>query len=712
MQDIITYLIFGLQAASIYAIAASGLVVTYTTSGIFNFAHGAVGMLAAFVYWELRFNHEVPVPIALIVVLLVLGPLLGLLIDRLIMRGLATASTITKIVVSVGLLFAFIQLGALIWPQDESYRTRRFFEGESVRIGDVNVTYHSLIVFAMAVVVAGALYLLLNRTRLGVAMRAVVDNRDLSRLNGIDPDRTSGMAWAIGCSLAALAGVLISPILQLDVVLLTLLVINAYAAALVGRLRSLPLTFLGALILGLVESYAAYFVVKVADKTGLLADLGGFVDDLITTGAIPILMLFVVLVVIPQDRASLETVRSRNVIPTPTLTQTIVGGGILVAAAFVATLIVPEDKLFELGKGVGLAIVMLSLVPLIGYAGQISLAQLAFAGVGAVVMYELGSDGNPLGLVLAVVIAGSVGALVALPALRLKGLYLALVTLSFAILFEKRILTEFPDFITGSTNVARVPRLAGFGSDTANFVLLAAAFAGVAILVAALRRGPFGRRLQALKDSPAACATLGLDLTATKLQVFALSAAIAGLGGALFAGWKSTIGGVNQNDFSLLNGPLAGLPVVLLAVIGGITSVAGAILGGLLLTGMPMVGQSFPALRDIMYLLPGIAGISLARNPDGAVAQIKEAVADRRRRPTEGAERGPEAEPVPLVPDRLLADGRLSAAELARLDEELGLASGGGVACELVAAHGDGAGNGSGDPATDGARATPTPARP
>ncbi|MEJ7585484.1 MAG: branched-chain amino acid ABC transporter permease, partial [Acidimicrobiales bacterium] len=145
---------------------------------------------------------------------------------------------------------------------------RRFFEGDSVQVGDLSVSYHSIAVLLIAVGVAVGLWVVLNRTRLGIAMRAVVDDRELSRLNGINPDRTSSMAWGLGCSLAALAGICISPILQLDVVVLTLLVINAYAAAMVGRLRSLPLTFLGALILGLVESYANYATAEFPDQTG------------------------------------------------------------------------------------------------------------------------------------------------------------------------------------------------------------------------------------------------------------------------------------------------------------------------------------------------------------------------------------------------------------------------------------------------------------
>jgi branched-chain amino acid transport system permease protein len=256
VEDLFRFLIvFGLQAAAIYAVAASGLVVTYATSGIFNFAHGATGMLAAFSYWELWQNRGWPGWLALIVVLFVEAPLLGYLLDRLIMRRLADAATITTIVVTIGLLVSFVSLAGIIWPQGTSTRVLpEFFAGETVSVLGVNVSYHAFVVLGAAVLVAIVLRLVLYRTRLGVAMRAVVDNRELGALNGVDPNRVSSVAWVMGSMLAALAGVLIAPILpQFTPVALTLLVISAYAAAMVGRLRSLPLTFLGDVVLGELE---------------------------------------------------------------------------------------------------------------------------------------------------------------------------------------------------------------------------------------------------------------------------------------------------------------------------------------------------------------------------------------------------------------------------------------------------------------------------
>ncbi|MCU1356017.1 MAG: branched-chain amino acid ABC-type transport system, permease component [Acidimicrobiales bacterium] len=667
-------LIFGLASAAVYAVAASGLVVTYTTSGIFNFAHGAVAMISAFVYWQLSSPDawDLPVPIALVLTLFVFAPGLGLLIDRVLMRRLHDAAPITRLVVPIGLLVALIQIASVIWSPDDPRQLSPFFDGKTVRFGGVNIQYHQLIILAVAVVVAITLRILLYRTRTGVAMRAVVDSRDLAALNGVSPDRVGALAWALGCSLAGLAGVLIAPILALDQTQLTLLVINAYAAAMVGRLRSLPLTALGALILGIARQAVDYNSAHMPEWL-----------NWVTVDTVPAIMLFVVLVVVPQDKAALFGQRKdRSRVPNPSW-RAVAGAGLaLIAVTYFMQDLVGNKTLNTVGYGLALGIVALSLVPLTGYAGQISLAPLAFAGIGAAVMHRWGSDGNPLALVAVVVICAAVGALVALPALRLKGLYLALATFAFALFCEQTVFPRQQGFSQGTAKIGRL-HIGGFttNSDRANLVLLAVSFVVLGVIVTALRRGPFGRRLQAMKDSPAACATLGLDLTALKLQVFALSAAIAGLGGALYGGWRQQVG---VEQFSMLKGALPGLPLVLLAVVGGIAAVAGALLGGLLLAVVPLVGDYHPELRDLMTVLPGLAGISLASNPDGAIAQtVSEVQANiarfRRRGEPKDESIGRRVltmllPPVPrLVPERIPRGGSPSAADVAVIDGELGL---------------------------------------
>jgi len=681
VNDLLTLLVLGLVSASLYAVAASGLVVTYTTSGIFNFAHGAVAMFSAFVYWQLSSPDAwgLPVPLALVLTLLVFAPGMGWAIDRVLMRRLHDATPITRIVVPIGLLVALIQLATIIWAPDKSRSLPRFFLGKQVEVGGVVVEYHQLAVLVAAILVAVGLRILLYRTRIGVAMRAVVDSRDLAALNGVSPDRVSAMAWALGCSLAGLAGILIAPILTLDQTQLTLLVINAYAAAMVGRLRSLPLTALGALILGIAREAANQY----SDS----------LPSWINVDTVPAIMLFVVLIVVPQDKASVFGQRKdRSRVPTPSWRTVGIGSAVLVALAAYA----PEltraiagananlqagGTLDAVGYGLALGIIALSLVPLTGLAGQISLAPLAFAGLGAVVMYEWGSDGNPLALIAVVVVCGAVGALVALPALRLKGLYLGLATFAFALFCEKAVFSNVKQFSDSNATFQRL----GFGSfradsDRANLILMAVVFVLLALMITALRRGTLGRRLQAMKDSPAACATLGLDLTALKLQVFALSAAIAGLGGALLGGWRGKAG---LEQFSLLQGALPGLPLVLLAVVGGIASVGGALLGGLLLAVFPLVGVAFPAINDLMTILPGLAGISLASNPDGAIAQTVSQVRARLDARKEGsvpkdtvfarAMRTLLPPPPSLVPEQIPIGGAALAGDVASIDAETGL---------------------------------------
>jgi branched-chain amino acid transport system permease protein len=669
------FVVFALQAAGIYAVAASGLVVTYATSGVFNFAHGAIGMFCAFTYWELWQNRGWPAGLALLLVLFVEAPLIGLVLDRVIMRRLSDASTITTIVVTIGLLVAFVQLAGIIWPQGSSTRVLpEFFAGDNVKVFGINVSYHAVITLGIAILVAIFLRLLLYRTRLGIAMRAVVDNRGLGALNGVHPDRVSSVSWMLGSILAAMAGVLIAPILpQFTPVALTLLVISAYAAAMVGRLRSLPLTFLGAVILGELESLMNWI-----DTQRIGGDTFANVASDLQVSA-PVILLFVVLILLPQDRVPGRSIR-RYSAPKPALRTMALTMVAYVAGAYVIAESgwVSATTIDQLGVGIALGIVMLSLVLLTGYGGLVSLAQLGFAGIGALVVWKMGPVG---GLFAGVAICAAVGVLIALPALKMRDLYLALATMAFALFLETNIYGEnalFKQFLPFSVGNASIKRIPGLEGDTAFFMTMAVAFALIVLLLTVIRNGSFGRRLQAMRDSPSACVTLGLDLTATKLQAFGLAAAIAGLGGALLAMWKQTSVGVA--DFSLLKGPLPGLPLVLVAVVFGITTAFGAVIGGPVFVLLPLIGTWYPALENLMNLAPGLAGIGLGQNPDGVVGQVAESF--ERDEPAEDLPEPPPRPPV--VPERVGIDGRVTAEEIEELDDVLGLSWG---RCEPRAAR-------------------------
>ncbi|MBI2704740.1 MAG: ABC transporter permease [Actinobacteria bacterium] len=623
-SNFLAFTILGIVSAAIYAIAASGLVVTYTTSGIFNFAHGAIGMMGAFTYWQLAVKWKWPTLLAIAVVLLVIAPAFGWLIDRVIMRGLEGTSEVTKIVVTIGLTFGLIALAPVIWSPRENRKVQPLFAGNKFELGSVSITYHQIVIIVVALAVAVGLRLLLYKTRPGVSMRAVVDSRSLVQLNGGRPNRSSALSWALGCSLAALAGILIADRLGLEVLSLTFLVINAYAAAIVGRLVSLPLTYLGALILGLVENYAVGYL---PTNPQFLTDRD---IDLTTTLriAIPVIMLFIVLLILPHAPLRAHGLqRSREGVEKPTWAWALVGFGAFIVATATVTLFLSDKNVVSWSKALVFALIMLSLVPLTGFGGQISLAQMTFAGIGAVTMAKVGGEsGNLLGIVLAILIAAAVGALVALPALRLRGIYLALATLAFAFFMDKVVFSQKAVFENGSLSVGRPPFLE---NDRVFMVFIAVVFSVVGIVVVWLRLGPFGRRLQAMKDSPAACATLGLNLTVTKLQVFMLSAGIAGLGGAMFGMLQKT---ATPTNFEALSS----LPILLMAVAGGVSMVSGALLGGLLYGSFPVISEAIPALSSLLLVAPGLIGISLGRNPNGAANEIgttvRQAIDKRRGR--------------------------------------------------------------------------------
>jgi branched-chain amino acid transport system permease protein len=608
MDQLIQFTILGIVTGGVYAVAASGLVVTYATSGVFNIAHGAVGMLMAFTYWELRMHQGWPAPLTLVLVLGILAPAVGAAIERVLIRGLRNATVATSLVVTVGLMVALIGLAQNIWDPREARALPGFFSPRKFGLGGVFVAWHEAITILTAGALAVGLWVLLNRTRVGVAMRAVVDDRNLVALTGARPDRISMLSWAIGATLASVAGILLAPVLQMDVIVLTLLVVNSYAAAMVGRLRSLPLTFAGALALGLIESYTIGYVRLEGWLVGLRPSL-------------PTIFLFLVLLALPEARLRAGRLVGAVTPRVPSLRRSLVGAAVLVAvAALLARAVAPAD-LIRLGEGLALGIIMLSLVLLTGYGGQVSLCQMTLAGVGAFAMARAGGDGSVLGLLAAAALAAVVGALVALPSLRLQGLYLALSTMAFAVLMDKMF---FPnEHIIGNLNALRVGRLdlpgLSFDGERAYFVLLAVAFAGLGVLVLAIRRGTFGRVLAAMRDSPVACATLGLSLTRTKLAVFMTAAAMAGVGGALLGGLRTTAG---ATDFLMIQS----LPLLLLAVIGGITSVTGALIGGLLFA-LPTL-TSNARLGELQFLWVGLAAVSIGRNPNG----IAHVLAERLRR--------------------------------------------------------------------------------
>ena len=646
MTASLSFTVIGLVFGCIYALTATGLVVTYTTSGIFNFAHGAIGMIGAFTYWQFSEGWGLHPLIALILVLFVAAPLFGALIERVLMRRLHGAPIDLTLVVTLGLLVMLIGLANLIWKPTVVRSLPEFFAGNQVRIAGFNVSVHQLLCIAVAIVVVVSLRLFFTRTRTGIAMRAVVDNPDLVAMAGGTPARVQQLSWAFGAMLAALAGVLLAPLYQLDINTLTLLVINGYAAAMVGRLKSLPMTIAGALILGLASTYAVGYLGQVS----FLSFLGTILQKVQLV--IPMILLFAVLVIMRSERLRTAAVSGPRA-PTPaTLQSSLVWGAILVVGTAVLAGVLSPTNLSTASKGMALAFILLSLVLLTGYGGMVSLCQMTFVGLGAYGMGKMGAGGSLLGVVAAVALAAAVGALVAQPTLKLRGLYLALATLAFANAMDNIFFTEVlgsgGSLLVERPKIPFVPR-----TDEAYLVTLSVLFAIAAVGVLALRRGKFGRRLSALDDSPAACATLGLNINYTKLAVFTLSAGMAGLGGVLLAGVP---GQVSNMDFILINS----LILLLLARVGGINTVTGAFLGAMFYAVAPVViNKTVPDLAGVLPLLVGLGAISLGRDPNGMGGQIADAAAKLRRRRSTSA-RPPAPTPPGARPEPALKEASLA----------------------------------------------------
>lgn len=615
--------VVGIVSGAVYAVTASGLVLTYATTGVFNFAQGGVGMIAAFTYWELTQAHNVPVLLALAIVLLVEAPLLGLAMEQL-MRRLFGASTERALMVTLGVLLILLGAADKIWGGNTARTLPTYFPANTVTLFGVTISWHQLIVVGIAVAVAVGLRILLRGTRPGIAMRAVVDDPDLVAMAGASPVRVARAGWVSGSMLAALAGVLIAPLINLDQTTLTFFVISGYAAAVIGRLRNLPLTFLGATIIGLGESYLIGYVP------------GGFAQTWLPneTQALPMLFLFGVLLFLPQDR--LRAVGRVTVARLPkvaSLRQSLVGGAAVVAFAAVCANTLSVTWRFTISQGLIIGILALSLVLLTGYSGQVSLGQFAFAGIGAFAMGKVAGGGSWLGLLAAVGLSAGVGVLIALPILRVRGLYLALATLAFAqfayyVFFSNTL-------VFNDNNSIIVKRLAPFRGDRAEMVLAGLAFALAAIVVLAIRRGTFGRRLVALSDSPAACATVGLNVKMTRLAVFGLSAGLAGLAGALYGTLQ---GPVSSNDFQLLYS----LTLLLMVVIWGLRTASGAFVAGIVYAAVQSHASAWAGL------VVGIGVVAIGWLPNGLVGAGIEAVGSRWRGATFG--RAPVAPPV--VEDR------------------------------------------------------------
>jgi ABC-type branched-subunit amino acid transport system ATPase component/branched-subunit amino acid ABC-type transport system permease component len=627
-SSILGFLITGVALGSIYGVAAQGLVVTYATSGVFNFAQGAIGMFLAFVYWEFRVDIGLPTIVGILLTVLVAAPLMGILIERGIMRYLTNSPIVAQLVVTIGLMLALMGLAASIWNPNTPHTIPTFFGTSGFNIGSTFMPYYRVVTIATGIAIGLLLRFLLYHTRLGITMRAVVDNRDLTVLNGARPASATMTAWALGSSMAALAGIFLAEELSaLDPSTLTLFIVDAFAAAIIARLRSLPMAYVGGLIIGLTLSFQENFLSWTGRWTS-------------APQAIPAALLFIAVLFIKDTRIKGRSKPRQTADRIPSTRNALLGFGVLIAIALVLSATLGRTNLREVILIVLSAFVMLSLVPLTGWANQISLAQITLVGCGAFAMVEWGFNGNVLGLLVAAAFAVPSGLIMAGPAIRLQGIYLALATMAFARLAEFLFFDQPTVFGNGNR---QVPSLSVFGLQVENpfhfigisfaqgagfLIFVTIMFSIVGMIVILVQGRSFGRRLVALRDSPDAASMLGMSLTLTKMGVFMFSAAIAGLAGGLFAIYYGSVG---TSDFQLT----VGLPYVLLLVVGGASVVGGTIVGGILLVQFSWLNQAFPDNTFLTWfanLGPGLMGIGIGQHPEGLWEQSVQGISRLLRR--------------------------------------------------------------------------------
>jgi branched-subunit amino acid ABC-type transport system permease component len=609
MRALFPFIVVGITTGAVYALASMGLVLTYTTSGVFNFAHGAIGMFATFIFHQLRVEAGWPTWLAVAVAVLVVAPIMGVVVDRVLLTRLEGASPATYVVVALGLLVALQSTAVAIFG-GETRQVAAIFPTRGFEISGVRVGYDQTIVVVIAVVAALALAAFFRRTHLGLATRAVVGDRDLTELVGTDARLVTTCSWVLGSAFAALSGILFAPVVGLDAVLLTLLVLQAFGAAVVGRLRSLPLTNLGAYGIAIVAAVSTKYVASTPALIGL-------------PSAMPFIALFLVLVISPRGSfAQVTTDRARRSggggagggrsprqgLPLRTLSP-------VVAAAAMMPAVLNGSQLLVASTAVAFVAIFTSLSLLVGLSKQLSLCHAVFVVFGATTLSHLLSAGVPYGaaLILAALVLVPVGALVAIPTIRLSGLFLALGTFAFGALSQNLLYNN--GFAFGQDAQVNLPRPSLFTGDTAFYYFVLAVVTVAVVGVELVRVTRLGRILAAIGDSPDAVQSIGISPTASRVMVFCLAAFVAGIGGGLLG---SLIGSVSTLSFDFFQS-LVWLTVLVTA---GAATLGGSVLAAVLLIAVPSVFTSATVV-EWQPVAFGVAAIVFAQSANGIAGYLR-----------------------------------------------------------------------------------------
>lgn len=524
LQSLLPFIIAGLATGSVLGLAGTGLVLTYKTSGIFNFGYGAIAAAAAYVFYWLNVDLGLPWWIAFLVSVVGMGVVFGIVFE-FIGRALSAQRVAFKVVATIGLILFVQGIATAIWGYDPLRIPQWIPKGsDSISIADVYISYSQLVIILVSLLAVAGLYTFFRWSRLGLAMRAVVDDPDLVGLQGTDSRKVQLTAWMIGGTLAAMSGVLIAPSTGVEAVALTFLVVQAFGAAAIGGFSSIPWTYVGAMAIGLAMSLTTKYVLDFPVLGGLPA-------------AIPFLVLIVALLVTPKRRLSTPSRAERS--PTvPWKAPTRVRWTAL-TVALILLIIIPNvvgTALPYYTVGLATAVLLLSLGLLVKTSGLVSLSHAAFAAIGAVAFAQLINGLNVpwlAALIGGALIVVPVAAVLALPAIRLSGLFLALVTFGFGLTVEAMFYSQ-DWFFTSAGTGRTMPRPTGFEGDIPWYYVVLFFLVLTALVMMGIERMRLGRILRGMSESSTAMRTLGLNLNFTRLIVFCIAGFLAGIGGVLY----------------------------------------------------------------------------------------------------------------------------------------------------------------------------------
>jgi len=611
-------LLLGLVTGLTYGVLALGLILVYRSSRVLNFAHGQVGAFAASAFGAYVVGKNLPYWL-LFPFALALGAAVNMLVEVVAIRRLRKAPAMMSIIATLGVAAFLLAMGSVVnttvhngasYPQPPGL--------PDLHVGAFRITpaYTAQLIVTPILVLALAAFL--RYSRYGIAIRAAADNRDNATMRGIAPGRMSLLAWGIAGGISAYAAVLQAPSQGFTVGVASLgpsLLVRALLIAVLARLDKLPVALGAGIVLGVVEQVLLYNNPS-----------GGGVELVVFCGMIAALLLQTKRGSREREQGSFSAVAGTKPLPEAMAQLWIARNlGRLGAAALVVFLLLfllgSNSAAFTMTRLVGFTLVGLSVFVMSGLAGQLSLGQFALAGIGALFSHQMTQDGTNflLALFLASVYTAGVAVLVGLPALRIRGLLLTVSTLAFAVVCQLWLFSQPWSFGQGVAPVQ--PVLPGLGRlDTGReYYLVAVPALLVGLwLTRNVSRGGLRRRLVALRDNEDGARAFTLRATTLKLQAFALSGFLAGLGGAVYA---HSLPLINAGTFPATES----ITVVAMAVIGGISLLAGAFLGALYLIALP----AFVPLDSAGLAASSLGWLLLVLYFPGGLAQVVQPLKDK-----------------------------------------------------------------------------------